>query len=320
MKIGNVFDQTSTTEFVAMLDPKIDGEKLLFSYVELSPSGDKPNPQGERIVARITNVLKENPLLSKDQAGVSASIDLGGLGFDFSRRFTYGWAQCTVIGSLDGRGLDMNRRSIAPNAEIYVPSTQTLRQLFFSPFPSYVPLGAIETFGTQEEVPVTLNADQLVTKHFCIFGMTGSGKTNTSAKLIEELMARNHRMVIFDSHDDYQNLDAFTNLFLDRDSNGQIINFTAPSEHSQAIQEATNQLNITPSPNRPLDNCAHERLLQVASVIYNNKPARQFLNQGNQQTASTGIDANFVSSTTGTQPWHSLIENPQMVSFQSFPE
>jgi len=77
--------------------------------------------------------------------------------------------------------------------------------MFYSPQPSYVPLGLIETFGGQgmDEVPVTLNADQLVTKHFCVFGMTGSGKTNTAAKLIEELMARGHRMIVFDTHDDY---------------------------------------------------------------------------------------------------------------------
>jgi hypothetical protein len=75
MKIGSVFDQTSTTEFVAMLDQQLDNERLLFSYVELSTDNRPPRPDGERIIARITNVHKENPLLSRDQAGVSASIN-----------------------------------------------------------------------------------------------------------------------------------------------------------------------------------------------------------------------------------------------------
>src|SRR5207253_9699344 len=66
-----------------------------------------PNPGSERIIGRITNLLKENPLLSRDQAGVLASVSTGGLGLDFSRRFTRGWAQCSVICTLAARGLDM---------------------------------------------------------------------------------------------------------------------------------------------------------------------------------------------------------------------
>jgi hypothetical protein len=206
-----------------MLDPRFDNERLLFSYVEIAPNGAAPSENGERIIARITNLHKENPLLSRDQAGISASIDIGGLGFDFSRRFTYGWAQCSVVGTLTPTGLDMNRRVVQPNAEVHTPSANSLRQLFFASSPAYVPLGTIETFQGQdvEEVPVTLNADQLVTKHFCIFGMTGSGKTNTSAKLLEELMARGQRMVVFDSHDDYRNLENFANLFRTRNAAGQ---------------------------------------------------------------------------------------------------
>ena len=63
MRIGTVFDQTSTTEFLVMLDQQCDSEQLLFSYIEVSPDGHAPNPGGERIIGRITNVLKENPLL-----------------------------------------------------------------------------------------------------------------------------------------------------------------------------------------------------------------------------------------------------------------
>lgn len=138
MKIGSVFDQTSTTEFVVMLDQQYDNERLLFSYVEVSPSAGSPSADGERIIGRITSLHKENPLLNRDQAGVSAAVNIGDLGFEFSRRFTYGWARCTVIGTLGTRGkLDMNRRVIAPNAAVHTPSTQTLRQLFFDPSPAY---------------------------------------------------------------------------------------------------------------------------------------------------------------------------------------
>ena len=321
MKIGTVFEQTSTTEFLVMLDQQCDSEQLLFSYIEVSPDGGVPNPRGERIIGRITNVLKENPLLSRDQAGVLASVSTGGLGLDFSRRFTRGWAQCSVIGTLATRGLDMNRRAVAPNAEVHTPSTSTLRQLFFNPEPSYLPLGLIETFGGQsmDEVPVTLNADQLVTKHFCVFGMTGSGKTNTAAKLIEELMARGHRMIVFDSHDDYANLDTFTSLYSYRDERGQEVQLSSPTNRSQVVVAAINQFNPSASGNRALEDCVYERLLRTASVIYRNTPARQFLVRGNQQPKIEVTPA-FVQGLTGVQPWDSLISNPQVADFRAFPE
>ncbi len=328
MKIGSVFDQTSSNEFMVMLDQQYDNEKLLFSYVELSPNGEQPDPNGERIIARITKLRKENPLLSRDQASISASINTGDLGYSLSRRFTYGWAECTVINTLGASGLDMNRRVIAPNAEVHTPSPETLRQLFFNPAPSYIPLGTIETFGAGavEEVPVTLNADQLVTKHFCIFGMTGSGKTNTGAKLLEELMARGHRMIIFDSHDDYQNIENFTNLFKDRDANGHRhqLGCCVKNRNCDAVQLAISQL--SPSmptdsnkqpliPSKSLNDWVCERLIRTASVIYQNEPARRIIAQECRK-----ITPEFVNALSPITPWSNLIRSSQVVSRRTFPE
>jgi hypothetical protein len=328
MKIGSVFEQTSTTEFVAMLDQQYDNERLLFSYVELSPNGLQPNSQGERIIARIKNLCKENPLLSRDQAGISASVDIGGLGFDFSRRFTYGWAECSVIGALINGRLDMNRRVIAPNAEVYTPSSQTLRQLFFNPSPAYIPLGNIETFGSPDEqgVPVTLNADQMVTKHFRVFGMTGSGKTNTSAKLLEELMARGHRMIIFDSHDDYKNLENFANLFSNGNDTGNNGNSLCRvnNRNCDAVQLAVNRLNsLSPNdldnqplvPNKPINEWVCERLIRTASVIHENEPARKILEQGCRR-----VTPELVNTFLNSDPWVDLIRSPQVLSKSAFPE
>jgi len=327
MRIGTVFEQTSTTEFLAMLDQQCDSEQLLFSYIEVTSEGSAPAANSERIVARITNVFKENPLLSRDQAGVLASISTGTLGVDFSRRFTRGWAQCTVVGALSGRGLDMNRRVIPPNGEVHTPANETLRRLFYNPSPSFVPLGTIETFRGQgmDEVPVTLNADAMVTKHFCIFGMTGSGKTNTAAKLLEELMARGHRMVIFDSHNDYENLEEYSNLFRDQDSDGRQVSLHTTPEYDQMVQAAVVQLhpiapNVTNGQPRPVDECMRERLLRTASVIYRNTPARQFLVRDGKQGPAYTIDPEFVGQIAQVEPWRTLTALPQVSSHRAFPE
>lgn len=320
MKIGTVFDQTSTTEFLVMLDAQLSDEQLLFSYVELrSPHN------GDRIIGRITNVFKENPLLSRDQAGVSASIDLAKLGIDFSRRFTYGWATCNVIGALTARGLDMNRRGVSPNDDVYTPEEKTLRQLFYSSYPSYIPIGEIETLGngSMSSVPVTLNADQMVTKHFCIFGMTGSGKTNTSAKILEELMARGHRMVIFDSHDDYINLERLTNLFRDVDINGNPVDLECTAEeYHRSIDLVVDHINQnTPQDHPfnqqgfPLRDWVAGRLLQTASLVYGNRPARQLVKDG-----GIAISEALINAISGNQTWTDLVVHPRVRNYRVFPE
>lgn len=320
MRIGTVFGETSTTEFVVMLDQQFDGEQLLFSYIELLPGGGMPNANQERILGRITGVYKENPLLSRDQAGVSATLGLDQLGFDFSRRFTYGWAKCSVVASLNGSRLDMNRRGITPNAEVHTPSEDTLRQVFFDSSPSSIPLGAIETFGSTSEVPVTMDADQIVTKHFCIFGMTGSGKTNSAAKVIEELMARGHRMVIFDSHDDYVNIEQFTNLMRGRDDSL----LPLPLSYGNAIREA--MMRLTPiranNDNRPIEEQMLERLIRTASVVYKNEPMRRFIPQTADAILAREITPSLVEQIelSPNSIWRGLLINPRVQHYRHFPE
>ena len=43
--------------------------------------------------------------------------------------------------------------------------------------------------------------------HACVFGMTGMGKTTTTAVLLEELMFRGAKTIVFDPHSDYVNID-----------------------------------------------------------------------------------------------------------------
>jgi hypothetical protein len=279
---------------------------------------------------RKSYVYKENPLLSKDQAGAAAGRNLSQLGFDFSRRFTYGWATCTVIGSLNGsRNLDMNRRVIVPNEDVFAPSEETLRQLFFSAKPSSIPLGEIETVGdsgSNVSVPVTLDADQMVTKHFCIFGMTGSGKTNTAAKVLEELMARGQRMIIFDSHDDYLNLEDLSKLFADFDSqNNPIVLKPDDAGFLDAVnslvdhltQELTRLSQSHPFRRQGFDLRAwvSQRLLQTASVVYGNQPTRDIVRQN-----ARGINRDLLQALWEQADLRALISTKRVTSYRAYPQ
>ncbi len=204
-QIGTVYDITSTSEFIFMLDEEITKENLVFSYVELHLSDD------EKIIARIVDVKKENPLISKDIAGVLAKQELlEDITFSpLSERFTYGYAECEVVGILKNGKLQANRKPIQPGEPVYSISDESVKSIFYDTRPAFLPIGKIESFGTTNTM-ITINGDEIASKHFAIFGMTGSGKTTTSAKVIEELINRLHRIVIFDPHDDYINISDYS--------------------------------------------------------------------------------------------------------------
>jgi len=204
-QIGTVYDVTSTSEFIFVLDEEISREDLVFSYVELQLDDN------EKIIARIIDVKKENPLISKDIAGILPiqelleDITLSPL----SERFTRGYAECEVVGILKNGKLQANRKPIQPGAPVYSISEDSVRAIFYDARPAFLPIGRIESFGTTNTM-ITINGDEIASKHFAIFGMTGSGKTTTAAKLIEELINRLHRIVIFDPHDDYINISDYS--------------------------------------------------------------------------------------------------------------
>ena len=211
-KIGNIVEVTSTLSFKFVItDKEAEKENLVFSYVEV------PLDRDEKIIGRILDVKKENPLLSIEQAGALAKELIEGIGVSFPpERYTYAIAECEVVGLLKGDRIEQNRKPVPPGNEVYPLSSESLKVLFYKKSPEFIPIGKIESFGTTSQIPITVDGNELVTKHFAIFGMTGSGKTNTAAKIIEELAMRGYRIVIFDPHGDY---------FSPQDPKRNIVNF-----------------------------------------------------------------------------------------------
>ncbi|WP_456328034.1 helicase HerA domain-containing protein [Archaeoglobus sp.] len=211
--IGRIIGKATAKEFEFMLsDKSAEKEDLMFSYVEVEVDGDP-------IIGRIVDVRKENPLLNLDQAGALAKElieEMGNLTIP-PERFTRTVAECEVVGVVRNGRLEQNRKPLPPGSNVYPISEECAKILFYNDKSSYIPIGTIESFGSTGKTPITVNGDELVTKHFAIFGMTGSGKTNTSARVIEELAIRGYRIVIFDPHDDYKNITKFNTILKEYD-------------------------------------------------------------------------------------------------------
>jgi len=275
-QIGIVYDITSTSEFIFMLNEDISREDLVFNYIEIDSENN------EKIIARIIDVKKRNPLLSEDIASVVGREDITqGLAINpLSERFTYGYAECEVIGILtqDAR-LEHNRRPIEPASPVYSISDESIRRIFYSSKPSYIPIGRMEGLGLTSFL-ITINGDELVSKHFAIFGMTGSGKTTTSARIIEELVSRGHRIVIFDPHDDYRYINDYSFIL-------ETKNMILKELHNEFVSR---ELSIKPEEIIPF--------FVVASIVYGNKSLYDIIPE--KKTDGSISKTEFLDSLTQT--------------------
>ena len=207
MALGIIFGETSTQEF-SFLFGDVDGEhqnQLKFSYVEVDlPEGNN------KVVAKVVDVNTENPLLAKDTAKFYSEHET--LGFSvpdiISHRFTLYQAKCEVMGIYNNttNKIDPLTQAIQPGVPVNLLSDDILIKLFSESEPWYLSLGHVEIPGRETQAQVSLDADSIVTMHAGIFGMTGMGKTTTTAVVLEELMFRGAKTIVFDPHADYVNL------------------------------------------------------------------------------------------------------------------
>ena len=205
MVLGIIFGETSTQKF-SFLFGDVDGNRrnqLKSAYVQVDLPGDN-----NIVVAHVIDVNTENPLLAKDTAKFySEPIEIPFPDLD-SQRFTLYQARCEVIGRYDRDKKEINllTEPIKPGGEVKLLSEDILNEIFSDSVPWHLRLGYVKTPDDQTRAQVSLDADSILTMHACVFGMTGMGKTNSTAVLLEELMFRGAKTIVFDPHADYVNL------------------------------------------------------------------------------------------------------------------
>ena len=205
MVLGIIFGETSTQKF-SFLFGDVDGNRrnqLKSAYVQVDLPGDN-----NIVVAHVIEVNTENPLLAKDTAKFySEPIEIPFPDLN-SDRFTLYQARCEVIGRYDKDKKEINllTESIRPGGEVKLLSEDILNEIFSDSVPWHLRLGYVKTPDNQTRAQVSLDADSILTMHACVFGMTGMGKTISTAVLLEELMFRGAKTIVFDPHADYVNL------------------------------------------------------------------------------------------------------------------
>jgi DNA helicase HerA-like ATPase len=102
----------------------------------------------------------------------------------------------TILGDKDK--LIIPRTPAPPGTIVYKADEKLLKEIFEK--------GDGLRIGTilkQPDVAVKLDVNKMVSRHLAILAMTGSGKSNTTSIIIDELLRLNGTIVVFDVHSEY---------------------------------------------------------------------------------------------------------------------
>ncbi|WP_457548806.1 helicase HerA domain-containing protein [Archaeoglobus sp.] len=95
-------------------------------------------------------------------------------------------------------------RTPVPNgSKVYKANSELLRAIYYGG-DGYIEIGNLLL---RNDVPIYLNVDELVSRHFAVLAVTGAGKSNAVAVLVSEIVNRlRGTVVILDPHGDYVKL------------------------------------------------------------------------------------------------------------------
>jgi DNA helicase HerA-like ATPase len=224
--LGIVFEETTTREFSFIFDSEQHLRPIKFSFVQVHLEKE------EFVVAKVVDVNTDNPLLAKDTAKFYAEKNgIAEILPDvMSKRFMLYKARCEVVGKVNKAAspvkIEPLTQAIKTGSKVEPLDKEILSKLYSDDEPHFVQIGKTYSQTPESVANVSLNADELTTMHTCIFGMSGMGKTTTTATLLEELIFRGGKIILFDPHADYVNLnrlsDHLKKQFGDVDSSGKL--------------------------------------------------------------------------------------------------
>jgi DNA helicase HerA-like ATPase len=224
--LGIVFEETTTREFSFIFDSEQHLRPLKFSFVQVHLEKE------EFVVAKVVDVNTDNPLLAKDTAKFYAEKNgiAEILPEVMSKRFMLYKARCEVVGKVNKAAspvkIEPLTQAIKTGSKVEPLDKEILSKLYSDDEPHFVQIGKTYSQTPESIANVSLNADELTTMHTCIFGMSGMGKTTTTATLLEELIFRGGKIILFDPHADYVNLNRLSSQlkaqFGEVDSSGKL--------------------------------------------------------------------------------------------------
>jgi len=203
--IGIVFGSTSPScvKMIKVKDPNITIFKNQFVEVKYSNVSEPgfDSTLGKIVDIKIKNVLLEEGLLPNisEEAGDITSLEELGIPRTLTENVI---AEIEIIGFVKKGKIISPLIPPRPGDFVYRAREEILKNLFLQE--DSIKIGYLKE---NPNVPIYLNYQELISKHFAILAMTGAGKSHTVSVIIEELsMNIDLPIVIFDPHGEYSSM------------------------------------------------------------------------------------------------------------------
>ena len=186
MTIGICIGETSLNEveFISDKRPQV-GEYVTIEY------------DGKQVLGMIENLIRGNDALNVDINDYEAIKTIKSI----SNNDNYIKGKIKLLGDVKDN-LRLPRTPVVPGTEIDLASREILEKIFNITNP--IKLG---TLLNQQDVDVNIEANPILNRHLAILAMTGAGKSNTVAVLIDQLLSYNVPVFVFDMHAEYRDAD-----------------------------------------------------------------------------------------------------------------
>lgn len=209
-RIGTVVGDASTGTYTFILR-SLHGKlgDIVATQVEV-PTGGAGQKETATVWGRITSISRSNPFFPAEAAQELADQNVRFLDTVLSGSRDHLEAEVLILGTTFGQDPGAAQMSpltypVKPSAEVLYPPADDVRRLLTgedekTPLPPKLLVGSLIARG---DVPVSLGAKQVVSRHLAILAMTGGGKTVAARRIIRELIELRYPLVIFDPHGDY---------------------------------------------------------------------------------------------------------------------
>ncbi|MEM0480906.1 MAG: ATP-binding protein [Candidatus Aenigmatarchaeota archaeon] len=181
MIIGRCIGEAKVNEvsFISSKVPQI-GQYVILEY------------EGYKVLGMIENLVRFHPALEEvyNEESIEKIREIDKDSFVIKGKIK-------IIGEVES--LKLPRIPPLPGTEVKVADKELLEKIFGKSEKSI----HIGTLLTNSEVNVYLDINKLISRHLAILSITGAGKSNTVAVIVNELLKFNGTSLIFDMHSEY---------------------------------------------------------------------------------------------------------------------
>ncbi|ALT68724.1 ATP-binding protein [Methanobrevibacter millerae] len=183
MTVGYCVGEISLSELTFISDkmPQV-GEYVTVEY------------DGKKVLGMVENLVRGNDALNIDLHDVEAIQTIARIG----GKDYYIKGKVKLLGDVNDN-LRLPRTPALPGTPIKLADKEVLNKVFNVKNP--IRLG---TLVNQRDIEVNVEANPILNRHLAVLAMTGAGKSNTVAVLMDQLLSYNVPIFVFDMHCEYR--------------------------------------------------------------------------------------------------------------------